>query len=391
MDNNQQNMPTDPQPPIAPEGQRPPMQYQTPRRPKKGLIIGAIIAGALVICGGASALVYNVWYQNPEKVIFDALTHAFKAESATGTGVITLKSDDVDVNITFAGEGQGKDGRADTTIKFDSKSAEQDISINVMASVLAKGETIYFKLDNIQKTVDKLAESTGMEVPEYITPIIKKIDGQWVSVKASDYEDTSKEIAKQQRCMTDVFDKLSSDKDMKNEIVDLYKEHRILVIDQQLPAKKINGVGSLGYEISADTKAAQGFVNGLNTTEFGKALKKCDDSVDFADVADIIKEADEDKSNSDVDAKLEVWVSRFGHQITEVNMTIKDDDASGLFVFNPKFNKDVAIEAPKDSITIKQLQKDIEKAIEEYRAAYMENSVYDYDDFDETISPYNVN
>ncbi|HMS92812.1 MAG TPA: hypothetical protein PKD28_00350 [Candidatus Saccharibacteria bacterium] len=397
MDSNQPNLPTEPQQPVAPAPApvgpqpQPQMAYAQPpqsKKPKKGLIIGSIIAGALVVFGGAGALVYNVWYQNPEKVIFDALTHAFKSESATGTGTVAIKSDDVDLKITFAGEGQGSDGRVDTTIKFDSKSSGENISINVMASVLVKGETIYFKLDNVQKTVDQLAEAYGMEVPEYVTPIIKKIDGQWVSVKSSDYEDVSKEVAKQQRCVTDVFDNLSNSKDMKNELVDLYKENQILVIDEELPAKKIDGVGSLGYEISADTNAAQGFIKGLDDTEFGKELKKCDDSVNFAEVADAIKEADKE-NDSDVDTKFELWVSRFGHQITEVNFTVKDDDASGVFVFNPKFNQDVAVEAPKSSITIKQLQEDIEKAVEEYYSTLFDDSSYDYSD--ELSSPYNLN
>lgn len=399
MDNNQPSLPTEPQQPVAsapapvsprPQPQAAYVQPPQPKRPKKGLIIGSIIAGALVVFGGASALVYNVWYQNPEKVIFDALTHAFKSESATGTGTITIKTDDVDLKITFAGEGQGSDGRVDTTIKFDSKSAGENISINVVASVLVKGETIYFKLDNVQKTVDQLAEAYGVEVPEYVAPIIKKIDGQWVSVKSSDYEDVSKEVAKQQRCVTDVFDNLSNSKDMKNELVDLYKENRILVIDEELPAKKIDGVGSLGYEISTDTNAAQDFIRGLDDTEFGKELKKCDDSVDFAEVADTIKEADKE-NDSDVDTKFEVWVSRFGHQITEVKFTAKDDDASGVFVFNPKFNQDVTIEAPKSSITIKQLQEDIEKAVEEYYSSLFNDSSYDYDYSDELSSQYNLN
>ena len=399
MDNNQPNLPAEPQQPVvptptpvAPQAQPQVTYAQPPRtkRPKKGLIIGGIIAGALIVFGGASALVYNVWYQNPEKVIFDALTRAFKSESATGTGAITIKSEDVDLKVTLVGEGRGSDSHVDATIEFESKSAEENISINVMASVLVKGETVYFKLDNIQKTLDQLAEEYGTEVPDYVTPIVKKIDGQWVSVKSSDYEDVSEEVAKQQRCITDVFDTLSNSKDMKNELIDLYKENRILVIDEELPAKKIDGVGSLGYEISADMSAAQTFIKGLDDTEFGKELKKCDDSVDFAEAADAIKEADEE-NDSDTDARFELWVSRFGHQITEVKFTIEDGDDSGTFVFNPKFNQDVTVEAPENTITLKQLQEDIEKAIEEYYSTFSDDSLYDYDDGEELSSSYNLN
>ena len=396
MDNNRPDLPTEPQQPATPapvgtQTEAPAVSPRSKKKPKKGIIIGSIVAGALIVLGGGGALAYNLWYQNPEKVLFDALTHAFKAESTTGTGQITLKTDDVNMKITFDAAGKGSDGRVDTKVKIDGKSADETITIDITASLLVKGDTFYFKLDNLQKTVDALAESNG-GVPEYFDPIIKKVDGQWVSVKASDYEDVSKEVSKQQQCVTDLFEGLSKNDDMKKELVSLYKENRILVIDEQLPAKKVDGVGSLGYKISADTEATKGFIKGLTDTEFGKELKKCDDSVDFAEAADAIEEADKE-NDADVDTKFELWVSRFGHQITEVNMTVKDDEASGSFVFNPKFNEEVNIEAPSDTITIKQLQEDIEKAMEEYYADLFDDSMYDdYDyDYDDDLAPYNLN
>lgn len=396
MDDNQPNFPVEPQQPEtptpAPAGSQSkasgtPQSPLSPKKPKKSIIIGSIVAGALVILGGGGALAYNLWYQNPEKVLFDAISHAFKAESATGTGEISIKSDDVNVKVTFDGEGKRNDGRVNTKVKIDGKSEGESITIDVTASLLVKGETFYFKLDNVKETVETLAKSYG-GVPAYFDAIIEKIDGQWVSVKASDYEDISKEVSKQQKCMTELFEELSSNKDMKKELINLYKENRILVIDEQLPSKKVDGVGSLGYEISADTEATVNFIKGLGDTEYGKGLKKCDDNVDFNEAADAIKEAKKD--DSDTEVKFEIWASRFGHQITEVKTTIKDDEASGLFVFNPKFNKDVNVEAPSDVITIKQLQKDIEKAMEEYYSTMFDQDMYStYDD--EDYSSYNLN
>lgn len=384
-----------PPPPVTPPAPQPVgpdsgpfVASRPPKKSKKGWVIGGIIAGALVVLGGGSALAYNLWYQNPEKVIFDALTHAFKAESMTGEGVVKLKTDDMNLKVTFDTEGNGADGRANAKVAIDSQSTDDGISVDVNASLLVKGDTLYFKLDNVRKTVDQLAESFG-EVPDYFDPIINKIDGQWVSVKASDYEDVSKEYADQQRCIADLSEKLSTNNDMKKELTDLYKQHRILIIDKKLPAKTINGVGSLGYEISADANAAQNFAKGLADTAAGKELKKCNDDIDFGDIADAIKEADED-NDATVKTTFELWVSRFGHQITEVNLAAKDDEASGSFVFHPRFNKDVTIEAPANAMTVKQLQADIEAAMEEYYSDLFSQE-YSLEDYERDTSSYNLN
>ena len=409
MDNNQPVVPTEPQqpavsapiptstPPAGPQPQPPTVlsaSPQTPKKSRKGLIIGSIIAGALVLFGGGGALAYNLWYQNPEKVIFDAITHAMTAKSATGKGEISLKSDEFALKVTFDGENSGSDGRVNAKVKMEGESDGESLAIDVTASVLIKGETLYFKLDNVQKTIDSLMESAGSETPEYFTPIVEKIDGQWVSVKASDYEDLSEETAKEQKCLTDLAEKLSNNKDMKKELTSLYRENSILVIDEHLKAKSINGVSSLGYEISGDIEALQGFIRGLDDTELGKGLKKCDDSIDFDDAADAIEDATkDDSSDSDVKTTVELWVSRFGHRITELNMTIKDDEAIGTFVFNPMFNEDVTIDAPSKAITIMQLQKDIEKAMEEYVSALYDQDPYSSDelDYEEYSTSYNLN
>ena len=74
-------------------------------------------------------------------------------------------------------------------------------------------------------------------------------------------------------------------------------------------------------------------------------------------------------------------------------MTIKDDEAIGTFVFNPMFNEDVTIDAPSKAITIMQLQKDIEKAMEEYVSALYDQDPYSSDelDYEEYSTSYNLN
>ena len=367
-----------PQSPSPAEGT---IWQQPPKKKRKGLIVGIIIAAALVVVGAGSVLGYNLWYQNPDKVVYDALMNAFKAKSITGDGELVVKTGDVSIKVTFDTKGEGSNGQLTAKAVIDGDIDGQEISVDVTGSVITKDDTVYFKLDNVRETVDDIAKASDVTVPEYFDVIIKKIDGQWVSVKASDYEDISKEVAAQQECVTKTFDSLSTDDKMKREVIDLYRENKIIVIGDTLAAKDINGVASLGYTISSDNDAAKAFVKGLEDTAFGKALKECDDSVDFSDAA---KDID---INIDGNSRIELWVSRFGHEITQVNVTGKEDDASGSLVFNPVFNKEVTIEAPEKAITFKQLQNDIQKAVEEFYADTYGDDYYTEDD----ISPYQYN
>lgn len=406
MDNNPTPTPTPPQPsdepapvatftptpnavspapvPTAPNGVFTTAVPQPPKKSKKSIIVGSIIAGAILLFGGGGALAYNFWYQNPEKVVHDAVINAFKAKTITGKGSFNVKSDSVSLKVEFDSKGNRTDGLIDAKITMTGEGGDgQNLTVNVAAALLVKGDTFYFKFDNLRETIKDLEPSLG-EMATVAEPIINKIDGQWVSVKASDYEDISKETADQQRCITKVFDDLTTNDSMRQEVIDLYKANKILAIDKKLATKSIEGVASLGYEVSVDATATKAFVKGLADTSFGKELQKCDEDVDFADVADDIS-----TDNSDDDSTVQLWVSRFGHEITELNATSKSDDASGSFVFNPIFNKDVEIEAPKDTITLKQLQADIEKAMQEYYSS--QYNMYDEYSYEDEMNRYNLN
>lgn len=370
--------------PPAPTGMFTTATPQPPKKSKKKIIIGSIIAGAILLFVGGGALAYNFWYQNPEKVVYDALMNTFKAKTTTGKGSFTVKSDAVSLKVEFDSKGNRTDGLIDAKVTMTGEGSDgEKLTVNVTAALLVKGDTFYFKLDNLRETVKDLESNLG-EMATAAEPIINKIDGQWVSVKASDYEDISKEAADQQRCMTKVFDDLTTNESMRQEVISLYKTNKILVIDKKLATKSVEGVASLGYEVSVDVAATKAYIKGLADTSFGKEVKKCDDDIDFADAADDISTVKSDSSST-----IQLWVSRFGHEVTELNITGKSDDSSGSFVFNPIFNKDVEIEAPKDAITLKQLQADIQKMVEDYYSSQYD--MYDEYSYDDEVNRYNLN
>jgi hypothetical protein len=209
-----------------------------------------------------------------------------------------------------------------------------------------------------------------------VTKIINKIDGQWVSIKASDYEDVSKEVSEQQTCISDASKKLSNDKEARRELTNLYSENRIIEVKDKLGSDDEKIDGSLGYEIGINNDATRAFIEGIGDTAYGKALKECDDTIDFKKIADSFKETEKD---SDVEVKTRIWVSRFGHEITQFSMSAKEGDSVASFIAKPEFNTDVTIDAPKDAISLKDLIAEIQEIISEATTGSPVSPYIEYD------------
>ncbi len=70
------------------------------------------------------------------------------------------------------------------------------------------------------------------------------------------------------------------------------------------------------------------------------------------------------ESTGDSTETLEVSVSRWSHEFTQLKFSSTgDDSSSGVAVIEPLFNKDVKVVAPTDFLTLKQLQTEIESAM----------------------------
>lgn len=354
---------------------------------RKMLVVGGIVAAAVAILGGSGVFAYTAWYQNPDKVVSDALINAIKARTLTGAGTVTATSTNYSMNLTFDTQSTSTEGVMNVKADITSGQGKDKVTFAASGSGLYKDKTLYLKLNDVAKTVKDLEKSYGEELPGYIDPIVKKIDGRWISFKPSDYEEIDKEAAKQQECMINVFEKLESDKEMRDEVIKLYSDNKMIIVKEELGSKSIEGVGSLGYKIDGDKAATENFTRGLGDTKFGKAIKECDSSVDFAKQADEIAKAEDSKDN----VTVELWVSRFGHEITQLTVKGSDSDTTVDATFNPKFNKDVAVEAPSDAISVKQLMEDIEKAVEKYYEEQLTQTLQQQSTTGVNISQYNFN
>ncbi len=329
--------------------------YVAPKVPRKNmkLIIASIVTGAILLLGGGVYAAYALWYQNPEKVLTDAVSNAIKAKTASYTGTVAVNTDDVKVAIELNGVEAGlatREVNAKVTITAQGK----DFKLN--GSALAdKDGNIFFKVSNLKSVIDQTLGETGMVAA--FDGLISKIDNKWIRISADDLADFSKEASEAKKCATDVLKKLDTDKATRDEFATIYSKNKFIVIDSSLPARTINGIDSMGYELSINKTTAKSFVEAINTTQLMKDLQKCDESIKL-DADDVTGQ-----STSKTTQKLEVSVSRWTHEFTQVKFTATGEGVSGNATVEPLFNKDVKVVTPTDFLTLKQLQTEIEAAM----------------------------
>jgi len=343
------------------------------KKPRKGLLIGLIVAAVLVVLGGGGALAYNFYYQNPDKVVGDALMNALTAKSVSSDATLDIKGDDYSAKITLSGH-TNEEAAGLAKVKIDYTS--EDLSYTTDGEgVFAKNGDLFVKVNNVKELADTLAQSSeGMVDFSLFDGVIEKVDSTWVKISGDDLGTVSEDYKDTQKCIADYTSKLSSDKALQksvtDEIVTLYSNNKFVIIAENLGSKEVKGVGSLGYKLNFDSAKAETFTAALEGTQIGKKLKECDSTIDFKDVAKNLTE----EGDSNGTTTTELWVSRFGHEITEMSLIGTGGEADGTLVVQPTFNKNEAVETPKDSMSVKELMTEIEKAYTNY-----ETQIYSMD------------
>lgn len=337
---------TEPQPSFTPPAVEP--QPQPPKRRKKGMIIAIIIA-IIVVLGAGAAAAYKFWYQNPQKVISDAVVNAMQAKTTTFNGKIE-GSGPTKIAVTMKGGFTRGTGSADVTATFTFDDKQYTVD---GGAIYDDKSDFYVKVNNLDDLVKDQRQQIPATMQSLVDDFIAKINSRWIRISSDDIKGFSEELAKSQSCIQDAYEKFQDDKSVSSEIIDLYKQHPFVTIKDELGSKN----GSLGYTLGIDEAKSRDYGNGLKDTKLYKSLHECDKNITIDDeMADSTSEAADD------DTKTEVWVSRWTHELTNITATVNESkpDEKMTTSFDFAFNKDFSVKAPDDAKSIKDLMQDLQ-------------------------------
>lgn len=308
-----------------------------------------VAVGLVLLVIFAGVLAYNLWYQNPQKVITDGLAHAIAAKSVSYTASFKAVGSNA-AEISVDGNAIGGQQSGNVTLSFTSSGKSYAIK---GAVVLDKANNVYFKLTNVGDLVKPYRAALSKNGQAALDQLVTKLGNNWVKLSATDMKNYDSSLATAQQCMVVAVNTLQTDKTAASELANIYKKHQFITIDKYLGSKD----GSLGYQVSVNKTTSQAFLRDLQPTAVYKALHTCNPQLSPSSVADIF---------GGTSGQTTIYVSRFTHHITSLVVASKDSKAktSATFTVAPQFNVPVTIQVPTKTTTIAQLLSDLQGVLQ---------------------------
>ena len=188
-------------------------------KPKKkvGLIVGIISGVLILILAIAAALLYFLWWQNPQKIVTDAVVNTMTTKKAVVNGKMTvIASNDSKIELNIKSAADSPKTKTDVEAKITLKNVSK--TINLKAAVVTDQDgTIYIKLDGMRKLVESVVslaiesnvpssayeaspslkqqiEAIKKQIISQLEEKMSKIDGKWLKTTAEDITNSNTDI-----------------------------------------------------------------------------------------------------------------------------------------------------------------------------------------------------
>lgn len=361
----QQSAPTTYYQPVQPA-------MQPPVKNKKSIKIAAIVISLslLLIIAGA-ALWYFLWWQNPNRMVSQALVGILSVEKVKTTGKATLKSgDQTFVSNIGSSYGEGLTGLSVSTSLDTDDPGAKSVDLNV---IYEPRGAAYVKLDNLYPALDAVIDASSYQSSEqygvslsqeeqdaqnaYTSSLIKaiygqiieSIDGNWIKLVQSNLDNYS---TPENKCLVETFQKLQTEKAWIGEIKQVYQKNNFLIIKEEVKSKG----SSRGFVIDTDSaevkRIAEQFGEALKETGFGKKIIECNPKAFDSD-----EDAKEETKKDSSTAKLTVWVDNFSHTLTSAELAViePEDKVELVISIDVMIGQADNIDAPKDAKSIEEV------------------------------------
>lgn len=337
------------QPAPQPQYNGVPMQ---PKKKKTGLIIGIVLGVIALIAIISAVLVYFLWWQNPEKMVTDAVSNAIMAKKMTADGKVVIDMRDqgkIELNVKTATD-SGK-SKANIDAKLNVKGVEKNIPLKGDV-VLDSDGTIYVKINNFKDLYGTLLEmvmesSSGgnlsrSQIETYRDQALEKMSSEIDKMSNTWMKVSPDEIGSEYKCGINALKKIQSDESARKELAQLYQKNSFFTIKD---SKISDRNGGRGFELQGNNKSnSSKFEEEFKNSSVGKALSKCGKSNGY-----------KSSESSSIDtASLKVWVDRSSHELKALELKGDGKKASVEISFDINMNKSEEIKVPSDAESLKE-------------------------------------
>ena len=336
------------QPAPQPQYNGVPMQ---PKKKKTGLIIGIVLGVIALIAIISAVLVYFLWWQNPEKMVTDAVSNAIMAKKMTADGKVVIDMRDqgkIELNVKTATD-SGK-SKANIGAKLNIKGVEKNIPLKGDA-VLDSDGTIYVKINNFKDLYGTLLEvvmesSSGgkmsrTQMEAYRDQTLKKLNSEINKMNGTWMKISPDEIGSEYKCGINALKKIQSDESAHKELAQIYQKSSSFTIKD---SKISDRNGGRGFELQGDNSKLSKFNDEFKKSSAGKALSKCGKSNSYKS----------SESSSIDESSLKVWVDRSSHELKALELKGDSKKASVEISFDINMNKSEEIKTPSDTESLKE-------------------------------------
>ena len=323
-----------------------------PKKKKTGLIIGIVLGVIALIAIISAVLVYFLWWQNPEKMVTDAVSNAIMAKKMTADGKVVIDMRDqgkIELNVKTATD-SGK-SKANIDAKLNIKGVEKSIPLDG-DMVLGDDGTIYVKINNFKDLYGTLLEivmesSSGgkasrVQIETYRDQTLRKMSSEidkmgniWMKISPD-------EIGSEYKCGINALKKIQSDESARKELAQIYQKNSFFTIKD---SKISDRNGGRGFELQGNNKSnSSKFEEEFKNSSVGKALSKCGKSNGYKS----------SESSSIDESSLKVWVDRSSHELKALELKGDSKKVSVEISFDINMNKSEEIKAPSDAESLKE-------------------------------------
>ena len=346
-------------------------------KPKKkvGLIVGIISGVLILILAIAAALLYFLWWQNPQKIVTDAVVNTMTTKKALVNGKMTvIANNDSKIELNIKSAADSPKTKTDVEAKITLKNVSK--TVNLKAAVVTDQDgAIYIKLNGVRdlvKSVVSLAidanipsstyeaspslkqqvEAVKKQIISQLEEKMSKIDGKWLKTTAEDIANSNTDI----KCSAEIVKKLQNDSKARKEIADIYRQNSFLIIkDTKLDDR--NGGRGFEIDLNSDEAAAKAkdFSKALENTSIGKDIKNC--------TKDVRRNNGSANKTGKSNGTLKIWADVNSHALKAVEIKGNSSDSSANLSLDIDTSKTESIDIPSNAASLKSVVEELFKGM----------------------------